>query len=210
MSKNFEFNLTRAAGNTANIQVPAPVLHHAFACAGKKRAGQRKDRPAKNVHADGQRSAQSPSPRHDAEDLHNRAERGQNLRDRPQASGGVEPRSVSALEDSKGKILAEDDDSGGNLDARIVYRAQQSGIYRLVATTIAPKGHPAGTGAFVLTVTEQDDGSAANPAPSRPPVINPRYGTQPNPALAAALKIEETKEVVLSSALQDASPVPAA
>jgi hypothetical protein len=34
----------------------------------------------------------------------------------------------------KGKKVAEDDDSGGDLNARLVYRAAQTGVYRIVVT----------------------------------------------------------------------------
>ena len=52
--------------------------------------------------------------------------------------------------DSTGKKLAEeDDDSGGGLNARIVFRAEQDGTYRIQATSFN-----AGNGAFTLTVRE--------------------------------------------------------
>jgi hypothetical protein len=52
------------------------------------------------------------------------------------------------LEDSQGKALAEDDDSGGGTDARIVFTPTKEDTYRLVVTTFA-KGD---TGAYSLTV----------------------------------------------------------
>ena len=54
------------------------------------------------------------------------------------------------LSDATGKKLAEDDDSGGGLNARIVFRAAQAGTYRLQATSFN-----GGAGAFTLTVREQ-------------------------------------------------------
>src|SRR5215210_4307946 len=42
------------------------------------------------------------------------------------------------LEDPAGKELAEDDDSGGNLNAQIVYNCTKDGDYRVVATTFGP------------------------------------------------------------------------
>jgi serralysin len=54
------------------------------------------------------------------------------------------------LTDATGKKLAEDDDSGGGLNARITFRAEQAGTYRIQATTFN-----AGTGPFTLTVREQ-------------------------------------------------------
>jgi hypothetical protein len=54
------------------------------------------------------------------------------------------------LEDAGGKQLAQDDDSGGNLNARIVFRAAQEGIYSVITTTFA-----GGVGSFTLKVREQ-------------------------------------------------------
>jgi hypothetical protein len=54
------------------------------------------------------------------------------------------------LEDKAGKVLAEDDDGGGNLDARIIYSPTASGAYHIVTTSFAPKD----TGSFQLLVTE--------------------------------------------------------
>ena len=52
------------------------------------------------------------------------------------------------LEDENGIRLAEDDDSGGNLNARIFFNPPRTGSYRIIATTFPDKE----TGAFVLTV----------------------------------------------------------
>jgi tetratricopeptide (TPR) repeat protein len=53
------------------------------------------------------------------------------------------------LTDSGGKHLAEDDDGGGGLNARIAYRALRDGVYRIHATSF-----DAGRGEFTLTVRE--------------------------------------------------------
>jgi serine/threonine protein kinase/lipopolysaccharide biosynthesis regulator YciM len=50
-----------------------------------------------------------------------------------------------------GQVLTQDDDSGGNLNARIVYRVSADGIYRLRATAYA-----AGNGAFTLTIRPKE------------------------------------------------------
>jgi hypothetical protein len=42
------------------------------------------------------------------------------------------------LEDAKGKQLAEDDDSGGGLNAQIVFAPSKAGTYRIIATTFGP------------------------------------------------------------------------
>lgn len=44
------------------------------------------------------------------------------------------------LEDPKGKELAEDDDSGGNLNARIEFNCQRDGAYRVICTTYNEQG----------------------------------------------------------------------
>ena len=59
---------------------------------------------------------------------------------------------VLRLKDSKGKQVAEDDDSGGDLNARIVYTPSQSGTFRIIATTY----HEGELGTFQLTVQEAD------------------------------------------------------
>jgi Bacterial pre-peptidase C-terminal domain len=53
------------------------------------------------------------------------------------------------LEDPDGAIVGEDDDSGGNLNARIIYKAAKAGKYHIVATTYDGR-----TGAFTLTVRQ--------------------------------------------------------
>jgi Bacterial pre-peptidase C-terminal domain len=51
------------------------------------------------------------------------------------------------LEDSAGKELAKDDDSGGGHDARILFECPEIGEYRIIATT-----YFGGTGTFTLSV----------------------------------------------------------
>ena len=51
------------------------------------------------------------------------------------------------LSDAAGKKLAEDDDSGGGLNARIRFRAEKDSVYRIQATSFN-----GGSGAFTLTV----------------------------------------------------------
>jgi hypothetical protein len=54
------------------------------------------------------------------------------------------------LKDAEGKLLAEDDDGGDGLNARITYRVLRDGVYRIHATSFN-----AGRGAFTLTVREK-------------------------------------------------------
>jgi serine protease Do len=54
------------------------------------------------------------------------------------------------LEDASGKKLAEDDDSGGDQNARIVFTAPQDGTYRIIATSFEQQG----MGNYTLTIRE--------------------------------------------------------
>jgi hypothetical protein len=61
------------------------------------------------------------------------------------------------LEDSAGKQLAQDDDSGGGLNARIVFKAEHPDSYRIIATTFVAGG----TGKYTLTVKEASGATLA-------------------------------------------------
>jgi hypothetical protein len=52
------------------------------------------------------------------------------------------------LENSKKEQLAQDDDSGGNLNARIIFTTREDGVYRVIATTYRPDA----TGKFQLRI----------------------------------------------------------
>jgi len=52
------------------------------------------------------------------------------------------------LEDARGRQLAEDDDSGGNLNARIIFDCPKDGQYKVICTAFAANG----AGNYVLTV----------------------------------------------------------
>jgi serine/threonine-protein kinase len=54
------------------------------------------------------------------------------------------------VEDATAQVLAEDDDGGGGLNARVVFTPPQTGVYRVVATTFVPGQ----TGGFLLTASE--------------------------------------------------------
>jgi thiol-disulfide isomerase/thioredoxin len=54
------------------------------------------------------------------------------------------------LEDPSGKQVAEDDDSGGGLNAQIVYKAKEDGEYKVVATSFPPNQ----TGKYTLRMAE--------------------------------------------------------
>jgi WD40 repeat protein len=55
------------------------------------------------------------------------------------------------IEDSRGNKLAEDDDGGEGLNSRLTFTPQQSGDYRLIATTFTPKT----TGGFTLRAVQR-------------------------------------------------------
>jgi hypothetical protein len=57
------------------------------------------------------------------------------------------------LEDANGKKLAEDDDSGGFPNAKIVFKASATGDYRIIATTVNADE----TGTYTPTVRKQDE-----------------------------------------------------
>jgi thiol-disulfide isomerase/thioredoxin len=56
------------------------------------------------------------------------------------------------LQDKLGRPLSQDDDSGGNTNARIVYAVKDSGTYRILAASF----NNGGVGAYTLTITESD------------------------------------------------------
>jgi hypothetical protein len=66
-----------------------------------------------------------------------------------QREGGWDP--YLYLENDKMEVLAQDDDSGGMLNARLRYVPKQTGEYRIIATTFAPDM----VGGFRLTVREE-------------------------------------------------------
>jgi serine protease Do len=56
------------------------------------------------------------------------------------------------LFDGKSKLLAQDDDSGDDLNSRIVFRAERDGVYHLLATTLDGDE----TGEFTLKVRKKE------------------------------------------------------
>src|SRR6185295_14069371 len=61
------------------------------------------------------------------------------------------------LLDPAGKQVAEDDDGGEGLNARINFKAPEDGNYKIIATTFKPGA----TGKFVLVTKDKDAGNAA-------------------------------------------------
>ncbi len=60
------------------------------------------------------------------------------------------------LEDDSKKVVAQDDDSGGDLNARISYTPKQDGEYRVIATTLRPT-------VCEMTLTVRAAGGGASP-----------------------------------------------
>jgi predicted Zn finger-like uncharacterized protein len=65
------------------------------------------------------------------------------------------------LENPKGMQVAEDDDSGGDLNARIIYRSTVSGVFRIICTSFKANS----VGPFQLIVQELDGGGGPGPGP---------------------------------------------
>jgi hypothetical protein len=74
------------------------------------------------------------------------------------------------LEDSTNDIVAEDDDSGAGLNARIVYTVPKSGTYKVIATTFRENEF----GSFQLTVQEVGDAKVEGPKKDTPKKDTPR------------------------------------
>jgi serine protease Do len=55
------------------------------------------------------------------------------------------------LEDAKLRQLAQDDDSGGNRNARIMFPCQRAGTYRIICTSF----NEGATGNFTVQVAEK-------------------------------------------------------
>jgi hypothetical protein len=66
------------------------------------------------------------------------------------------------LEDGDGVQLEADDDSGGGLNARIVYKAAKTGPYRIVATTFIAGQ----TGKFILAIGAPNAQETTSPPPN--------------------------------------------
>jgi hypothetical protein len=84
------------------------------------------------------------------------------------------------LEDEAGNTLAQDEDSGGGLNARIDFRPKEDGKYRIQATTYA-----GGVGNYVITVKE------LVPVPKKDPPRPPKLGGPVPAAIKVALAADK-------------------
>jgi hypothetical protein len=100
------------------------------------------------------------------------------------------------LEDSAGQQVAQDDDSGGFPNARILYVCPKTGLYTINCTTFI-----GGVGAFTLTIREQQGGGAppppplkgpANPAP--PPTVLPPVTPGPGVTVQGELTAQDPSD----------------
>jgi hypothetical protein len=74
------------------------------------------------------------------------------------------------LRDGVGKVIVEDDDDGGALNARIVFAPTQSGTYQIGATSC----DPGQAGTFEVIVSELEGGQPSQPLPAaKPKAANP-------------------------------------
>jgi hypothetical protein len=81
--------------------------------------------------------------------------------------------------DPAGSIAARDDDSGGNLNARVSHTCRSAGVYRLIVTTFSSATTP---GMYTLQVQSQQM-MAAQPAPIPQPIPQPITQPQAQPGV---------------------------
>ena len=123
------------------------------------------------------------------------------------------------LEDSDQNLLLLDDDGGGDRNARIIFRPNKTGTYRVIATAIGPIGN----GNYSLSVIENPHGNPAQgiagpipggtrtplpplpPQPVPPPLPQPVPPPLPAPTPPGpAVQPEETRVQPLPAELVDA------
>ncbi|MEI7684696.1 MAG: PPC domain-containing protein, partial [Planctomycetota bacterium] len=114
------------------------------------------------------------------------------------------------IEDSQGARLDQDDDGGGNLNARIRFTPTKDDAYQIIATTFA-----GGEGAYTLTVKDANAPVALEkPAPKKPipPFVRPKNKLPPAEAKGPVddLKLQpptDKKPVSVQGRLQDGDPL---
>ena len=75
------------------------------------------------------------------------------------------------FESPDGKLLAQDDDSGGYPDARIIHKADKTGKYRVIASHFGNGGN---LGEFTITVRETAGEPGVNMRPDKAPILDGR------------------------------------
>jgi hypothetical protein len=79
------------------------------------------------------------------------------------------------LEDAAGSVIAEDDDSGEGLNARIIFRPAKTDTYRVVATTFDHTVPQFGLGPYTLTVVENPHAQPRSGGPAAPKTAVPGF-----------------------------------
>jgi hypothetical protein len=106
------------------------------------------------------------------------------------------------IEDSTGAQLAQDDDSGGNNNARIRFAPKKDDAFKIIATTFA-----GGEGNYTLTIKDLNAPVAARPFPAgKAPLQEETKKAKPKPSPDGAVKLEaptETKPVEIRGRLQE-------
>ena len=107
------------------------------------------------------------------------------------------------LEESAQKVLKEDDDSGGGLNARIIFRPTKTDTYRLIATSYGPKGE----GAYSLSVIENPDAQPAEAPGIRavpvPPNVRESFAAKFPGAAKVEWKLKKDKNYEAEFKLKD-------
>lgn len=78
------------------------------------------------------------------------------------------------LTDATGTVIAEDDDSGGRLDAQITTTLPRDGTFTIIATSLRAyrsNGQFSATGNFTLTLTGAGNNQVATPVPFNPTMV---------------------------------------
>jgi Bacterial pre-peptidase C-terminal domain len=107
------------------------------------------------------------------------------------------------LEDESGKTLAQDEDSGGGLNARIDFRPPADGRYRIQATTYA-----GGVGKYTITVKELALVAKSVPRPPKlggpvPAAVKATFPADKKPLVHdGKLKLDDPRDPVMGQSAQ--------
>jgi hypothetical protein len=103
------------------------------------------------------------------------------------------------LENSSGKQLAEDDDGGGNLDSRIIFKATKDDTYRIVVTSFDGK-----SGDYKLTVIRASETAAVAASALQKAQAEQQKGMQAVNQEYFKAKTQEEKDQVLNRFFESA------
>jgi hypothetical protein len=115
---------------------------------------------------------------------------------------GTDIDSYLRIEDSTGAQVAQDDDSGGGLNARIRFAPAKDDSFKIIATTFS-----GGEGNYTLTIKDLNAPVVAgNPSPAKPPVQDEPKKAEPKLVQDGVIKLDtptEMKSIEVRSQLQD-------